>query len=242
MTTVLLALFLLASPAEGTQASSSAAQAPPLPAPVYVAPAQLDLPRVLPPWPAADSLASEADVMTVLAVQARRTRAEERDAQADSVTIMPDFTKRLLGPAATPERLPKLFALMGALHQDMRGVNRAANEARGYRLRPVLFDRRIKPSLDMIGHGAASYPSARTSSGKVWAEVIALLLPGRAEAARAEAERIAWRRVVGGVHYPSDLGGSLHVARAVMTALQASPSFQADLQAVRAELAAAGIR
>ncbi len=229
-------LLALASPAVATVPPPTASL-PPLQAPVFVTPTDLDLKRALPPWPVAGTLASEADVQTVLAIQARRTPAEEADAQADSVTTMRDFTAKLLGPRATPARYPRLFALMEALHQDMRGINRAANEAQGYRLRPVLFDSRIKPSLDMVGHGAAAYPSARTSSGQVWADVIARLVPAKAAEAQTEAERIAWRRVVGGVHYPSDLAGSRHVARAVNAALAKSAKFAVALAAVKAELA-----
>jgi acid phosphatase (class A) len=218
------------------QTPTPASALPPLKPVTYVGPDALDLPRVLPAWPAATTLASEADVQTILALQLRRTKAEEADAQADSTTTMRDFTVKLLGADATPARYPKLFALMDALHQDMRRINRAANVAQGFRMRPVRFDPRIRPSLDMVGHGDAAYPSARASSGQVWADVMSTLRPDLATAAQAEAERIAWRRVVGGVHYPSDIAGSRHVARAVGAALGRAPTFQAALAAVRAEL------
>ncbi len=235
-----IAFLLLAASAPATAQIAPPVQSlPPLPAPMYVAPSDIDLTRLLPAWPQPGSLASEADVQSMLAVQLRRTKVEEIDAQADSVTTMTDFTKKLLGADATPARYPQLFALMAALRQDMRGINRAANAAQGFRIRPRLFDPRITPSLNMVGHGDASYPSARTSSGQVWADVIAELVPSKAAEAQAEAERIAWRRVVGGVHYPSDLAGSRHVARAVGVFLTGAPKFQAALAKVKAELAAA---
>lgn len=237
MTALFLALAAPATAAVPDQTPTPVAAMPPLAPPTYVAPDTLSLPKYLPMWPAPGTLASDADVQAMLAIQQRRTKADEADAQADSVTTMTDFTAALLGPKVTPASHPKLFAMMAALHQDMRRVNRAANEAQGYRLRPILFDARVKPSLDMAGHGAASYPSARASSGQVWADVIGVLVPQRAAEAQAEAERIAWRRVVGGVHYPSDLAGSRHVAALVKNSLAASPKFQADLAAVRAELA-----
>lgn len=221
------------------QTPTAVSTMPPLAPVTYVGPDQLDLARVLPAWPAPGTLASESDIQTMLALQLRRTVAEEIDAQADSTTTMTDFTVKLLGPAATPARFPKLFALMEALHQDMRRINRAANEAQGFRPRPVVFDPRIVPSLDMAGHGSAAYPSARASSGQVWADVIAQIMPAKAADAQAEAERIAWRRIVGGVHYPSDIAGSRHVARAVRAALMNSPEFQKALDDVKAELAQA---
>jgi acid phosphatase (class A) len=213
---------------------------PPLPAPRFVVPADVDLKAVLPPFPAKGSLAERADIETMLAIQARRTREEEADAQADSVTTMPDLTLRLLGSKVTPASHPKLFAMLRSLHDDMRGINRAANAAQGFRARPQVYDTRIRPSLDMVGHGNASYPSARTSSGYVWAGVIGDLFPSRRAEAEAEAERVAWRRVLGGVHYPSDLAGSRLVAAAVLKHLRASAAFRREMAMIKAEIAAAG--
>jgi acid phosphatase (class A) len=217
----LLALALLA-------AAPLAAQAP-LPPPTFIAPADVDLPRALPAFPEPGSLASRADIETMLSLQMRRTPVDESDAQADSVTTMSDWTRLLLGTDATPA----LLDLSAKLHDDMRGINRAANAAKGFRPRPKEFDARIKPSLDMIGHGNASYPSARTSSGYVWARMIAEVRPAKAQSALEMAERIAWRRVVGGVHYPSDLAGSRIVADAVWAKLSANPAFRDALNAAR---------
>ncbi|MBA4040334.1 MAG: hypothetical protein C0474_00735 [Sphingobium sp.] len=61
--------------------------------------------------------------------------------------------------------------------------------------------------------------------------------PNRSADALAEADRVAWRRVTGGVHYPSDLAGSLHVAEAVRKALLKSEKFASTLKEVEAELA-----
>ena len=214
---------------------------PPLPAPRFIKPSDIDLKAVLPPFPAAGSLASQADVETMLAIQRRRTREEAADAQADSTTTMTDWTKKLLGPNVDPAKLPKLFAFVAALHDDMRGINRDANAAQGFRARPAVFDARIKPSNDLVGHGSASYPSARASSGQVWADVIARILPRRAAEAQAEAERIAWRRVVGGVHYPSDLAGSRRVAAAVGAWLARDANTARALAEIAEELRAAKV-
>jgi acid phosphatase (class A) len=205
--------------------------------PTFIAPTDIDLKAILPPWPAPGSLAEAADIETLLAVQLRRSPADAADAQADSVTTMPEWTAQLLGMGA--DKLPRTFALMAVLHDDMRRINRAANEAQGFRTRPARYESRIEPSLDLVGHGNASYPSARASSGAVWAGVVGRILPERSSSADEMAERIAWRRVVGGVHYPSDLAGSRKVSKAVMSALDAKPAFRASLGPVCEELRAA---
>ena len=220
-----------------TSSTLAAPSLPPLPPPRFIAPQDVDLARALPPFPSTGSFAEQADLETMLALQIRRTKAEEGDAAADSVTTMVDFTKKLLGPSVTPTSHPKLFAMMQSLHDDMRGINRAANAAQGFRPRPTVHDPRIRPSLDMLGHAPASYPSARASSSGVWAYVIGELIPAQKANAEAEAERVAWRRVVGGVHYPSDLAGSRRVIAAVKQRLANTPAFMAKLAEVRAELA-----
>ena len=205
----------------------------------FIVPGEIVLKSVLPPWPQPGSLAEAADIETMLALQRRRSPADAADAQADSVTIMPQWTAQLLGVGAY--KLPLTFALMQALHDDMRGINRAANAAQGFRTRPALYDARIQPSLDLVGHGNASYPSARASSSGVWAAVIARLVPEKAAAAADIAERIAWRRVIGGVHYPSDLAGSQRVAAAVVQALEKKRAFIAATGPVCRELEAAKV-
>jgi acid phosphatase (class A) len=232
---LLAALLCLSGLHSVGHAQMTAAAPTPLPAPRFVKPSDVDLKAILPPFPKPGTLESNADVATMLALQLRRSKAEEEDAQADSVTTMTDWTKALFGPKVTPQSHPKLFALAADLHNDMRGMNRAANEAQGFRQRPKMFDTRIKPSLDMVGHGNASYPSARTSSGYVWAGVIARIAPELKDRAESEAERIAWRRVVGGVHYPSDIAGSRFVAAAVLTYLEKSPDFAKTVSDVTEE-------
>ena len=210
---------------------------PPLPAPRFIAPSDINLGRVLPPFPLIGGVADRADIETILALQIRRTKVDEDDAAADSTTNMVDFTQKLLGSTYSPLNYPKLFNMMAALHDDMRGINRAANAAQGFRQRPAVRDARIRPSLNMIGHSTASYPSARTSSAGVWACVIGDLIPAQRALAQGEAERVAWRRVAGGVHYPSDLAGSRFVIAAVCDALTKSPAFVSARADVAAELA-----
>jgi hypothetical protein len=108
--------LVAATPVLAQTQPPAASALPPLPAPTYVTPAELDLPRVLPAFPAAGSFADRVDVETMLAIQRRRTKVDEIDAQADSVTTMSDFTSNMLGAAkANPASHPKLFALMGTL-------------------------------------------------------------------------------------------------------------------------------
>ena len=52
----------------------------------------------------------------------------------------------------------------------------------------------------------------------------------------ARAAEYANNRVVAGVHYPSDIEGGRLTATAFAAALFASPAFQSDLAAARAEL------
>ena len=232
-----LAQQRLDAPALSIPASAGVEALPPLPAPRFVAPSDIDLARDLPPFPAIGSLAESADIETMLALQIRRTKVDEDDAAADSTTNMVDFTQSLLGSSYSPVTHPKLFGMMRALHDDMRGINRVANAAHGFRQRPAVRDTRIRPSLNMSGRSTTSYPSARASSAGVWACVIGGLIPTQLVVAQGKAEQVGWRRVVGGVHYPSDLAGSRLVIASVCDALTKSPAFLSARAEVAAELA-----
>ena len=85
-----------------------------------------------------------------------------------------------------------------------------------------------------------SYPSGHSTRGTVYAQVLAELFPEKREALVAKGRETGWLRVQGGVHYPTDIYAGRVLGQALARDFLASASFQADLAAVKAELAAAG--
>lgn len=216
-------------------AQTPASQAPIVP--TFIDAAMLDLAKVLPRWPADDSLAGQADLDTVLAFQAYRTPTQEAEANTDAPLGPIEWAQTLLGRDFTTERYPLATALLTDVHNDMRAINRVANAVHGLRLRPAVRDARVKPSLPNVSQpDNPSYPSARTAGSVVWAHVLAELFPERRAALFAAADRTAWLRLLGGAHYPSDLTGGRIVGEAAWAALQSEARFTARLVEAQTEV------
>ena len=209
-----------------------------LASPALVSVADLNLQTQLPPWPAPDSLAAQADLQTVLALQLQRSPADTLEATLDAVRGPVEWAQQVLGPGFQASRFPVTVALLLAVHEDLRAINRAANTVHAFRPRPPLVSPQVSPSL-ALGAPSSSYPSARTASTAVWAAVLAQVFAAQGPALLAAADRSAWLRLVGGVHFPTDLAGGRVVAAAAVSALAKQAAFQQRLAAALREAQAA---
>lgn len=230
----LLAALALAACAHA-QSPAPAPAASPQRAATFVAPEALDLARTLPRWPADDTLAGQADLQTVRDLALFRTPEIAREADADSRLGPVPWTEAIAGVGFSARTHPRTAALLIAVHDDMRAVNRAANAAHGWRERPSVRDPSVKPSLSLGDQPSPAYPSARTAGSRAWAGVLCDLSPGQCPAFEAAAARTAWLRVIGGVHYPSDVAGGRIVADAFLARLRALPAYRAALEDARRE-------
>ena len=70
------------------------------------------------------------------------------------------------------------------------------------RVRPLHFDKRIKPITETPGH--ASYPSGHSSSSFLISYLLSDILIGDNASVLCDAARIAVEREIAGLHYPSD--------------------------------------
>ena len=220
-------------------AGAASAQAPAATAPVttYVTPEALFSVQPLPAWPPDGSAVAEADLQAVLAAQAQRTPSGVEDALLDAARGPLAWAQQpaALGAAFTEQRYPATTALLLALHEDMRAVNRAANTQRGYRSRPAAVDSRVKSIFEGSLNISASYPSARSASSRVWALLLADVFPARRAALMAHAERGAQLRLLGGAHFPSDITAGQQVGDAYYTQASSKPVFQQALDKAKKE-------
>jgi acid phosphatase (class A) len=198
----------------------------------YAALRAVDLVRYLPPPPAAGSAADRADMDAVLAIQAARTQAEVREAVADQEVSVFRFAD-VLGAAFTAERAPRTAALATSACRQSATITAAAKR-RWNRPRPFLASSSVRPVVKNATEGA--YPSGHATCGYLWAIMLGEILPERRDALFARAIRYGENRVVGGVHYPSDVAAGRASAVAVAAALFGDPRFVADIEAARTEL------
>jgi len=84
---------------------------------------------------------------------------------------------------------------------------------------------------------SSSFPSGHSLYLFVQAGVLGELFPEFREELQAHAHRSAWTRVLGGVHFPTDVVGGRLLAEAILAHLKTIPAFREAVEACRAEAA-----
>lgn len=226
------ALLAAAAPAGYAQMGAPAAA----PAKVhFVKTDALDLATILPAPPQPGSLAAEADLEAVLQAQEWRTPQEVDWAKRiEKIRSLSEYTD-VVGAWFTDENLPATLALLKAVDADSKaGVD--VGKKLFNRPRPFVGDPLVKPCVEPLDE--PSYPSGHATRFFLEAGVFSEILPGKRDALFGRAQKMAWGRVQGGVHYPTDLVGGRILAAAILAELKESPSFVAALEKSRAEVAA----
>jgi acid phosphatase (class A) len=205
------------------------------PQPRYLAAGALDFTAILAHPPAPGTPAGLADLEAVLQVQAWRTPEQVAWAQLiDRDTVFNLATE--LGPWFRAEALPRTAAWFAAIGEDIRWLDGAA-KAPFRRARPHAVDPRVQPVVTLPK--SFSYPSGSACQAFVWSELLGEIFPERRDELLARAHRAAWGRVIGGVHFPSDVVAGRLLAQAYLAAVRQSDAFGAAQAEARAELRAA---
>ena len=201
---------------------------------LYLADSAPDAVLILPPPPPPDSAEQKAELETVRRVHTEASAAQLTAAKADIAMNVFSFAA-VIGPWFTPANLPRTQALFQEVERETRTVTNAVKEFY-QRPRPYVVDATIVP---LAPEKSFSFPSGHSTRGTVYALVLADLLPEKRDALLDAGREIGFHREVAGVHFPSDVYGGRTLGRAIAQALLKNARFQADLVAVRAELAQA---
>jgi len=194
----------------------------------------LDLARLLPPPPAEGSPAERVEIRDMLAIQAHRTPEESRRAREDSKISIFRFADALGDPAGfSASRLPLTTALFREFGFEARGALRQAKRYYGRR-RPFAVEARIHP-VDPEP-SSASYPSGHSTWATGAGIVLADMIPERRAQILARAGEFAHNRVVGGVHFPSDVRAGQLAGTTIAALLFECPSFEQEEAAAKVEL------
>ena len=195
----------------------------------------IDFKVVLPEPPTPGSIASQAEIMTLLQLQEWRTADHVSWAklvETDSVFNL----SAIIGSWFKPDRLPLTAVFFKQISDDLRAMDSLAKKPFA-RPRPSSVEPRLQPCVTVPP--STSYPSGSATQALVWAELLAEAMPSRREELLARAHRAAWGRVIGGVHYPSDLVAGQLLARHYLTECRKSTKFREAFAACRQELVAA---
>jgi len=146
----------------------------------------------------------------------------------------------VLGTRLADQPRPALTRLMNRLLIDSAQVANLLAE-REPRRRPVAERPNLQPCvrMDAAARNSPSWPAAGAVAGAVYGEMFAALAPDQAEASRRGGTEIGLSRALCRVNWHADVTDGYQIGRAVFEQAAVAPGFAADLDAARAEVAAA---
>lgn len=185
-----------------------------------------------PPTPVAGSMQQEADIAAVLSWQNKRTEA---DCAKSSRTAAETYDSFWAPKSPFPEPLPsEVKAFFERLASDLEAaVNIMKN--RFQRPRPFMAYTEAMPCIKKSK--GFSYPSGHTVFSRVFAGVLTAIVPERKVEFFAKADEISRDRVIGGVHYPSDITAGKAFADLYHAELLKSEAYLKDIEKMKKLLA-----
>lgn len=221
-------------------ASFAAPTTPPPAQAGYLPPGTYDAIKVLAPAPRPGSPVAEADRQVFLASRALKDTPRWSLARSDDSTtgILQDFSCAL-GFTPSMSTTPKMVGIMLRLRFDIRPAVDGPKDLYK-RPRPYLVDEGAicidrSDGLDK----SPDYPSGHSTWGWAIGTVLAQASPDQAAEIMARARAYGESRMVCGVHNASSVTAGQVNGAALMAAVNGSPLFRSDLEALRAEIAAA---
>lgn len=182
------------------------------------------------PYPAADSDEGKADLAIVLWHQRVRTAPEVQRALSE-VKLGLGAYAAAMGQPWDPAQYPKTAALIDKVGRDIKVVTDGLKK-HFLRPRPYQADARVQPAIER--EPSPSYPSGHATRGLAFALVLAELAPERRDVLLAQGRLVGVDRVIGGVHYPSDIEAGQRLALKLADAWLAEAQNRALVEAVRA--------
>lgn len=203
----------------------------------------LDSAALLPRPPADGSAAQALDMQIDFADLALQGTDRWKLAGSDADLSFPhaaDAFACALNAPVTPADTPRLYKLLQRVATDAGASTRAAKD-RYRRPRPFMLNHAPTcfPAADAALRTSGSYPSGHTAIGWAWALALSEASPDQSEAILARGRAFGDSRLICNVHWDSDVIEGLFMGAATVARLHAEPEFVADLDAAKAELAAA---
>jgi acid phosphatase (class A) len=218
-----LLLLLLLMPLAGVSATDHS--------PAWQLPPYETFLKIIPPPPVPGYPAEQADLDGVLALQDHPTKQELEHAERSVAFTVFSFSE-VLGPEFRAESHPETA-------QFFKRLEATANEPKNFlkdnyrRPRPYKsFPSKVKELVDE--ENGYSYPSGHSNRAWLFALVLGDLDPQHRNALLCSAMQVCNDRVIGGMHYPSDMMASRVLAEELHRILSKNPDFGRDLEQLRA--------
>jgi acid phosphatase (class A) len=195
---------------------------------------EVNLVNLLPPPPANDSAKTKAEIGELLQIQVTRTPEMEARAVADAEENIWRYADVIDNPKFTKENLPKFSAFFDRIVETEAAVVDPAKDV-WKRTRPhLLYPDLVKPVVPLSKSG--SYPSGHTTLGTLMGVVLSNMVPEKKDAIMARAWEYGWNRVIGGIHYPTDIEAGRIAGIATAQTIMQHDDYKAEYEAARTEL------
>ena len=152
-------------------------------------------------YPALGTEASNQDFDVLLHVQNTRTPEECELAKKEENASLQSMFAGPNGPLTKKEMnivLPQLLADYAEI-----GANIYIAKKMYKRPRPYLSNTTLTPCIDR--ESSYAYPSGHSATAWYFARKLTKIFPARKAALLKRANEVAWNRVLGGVHHPTDI-------------------------------------
>ena len=181
------------------------------------------------PPPEPGSLTQKADLAIILDWQKKRTKADCDKAQTTADSSYDFFWgDKNPFPQTLPKKVRKFFERLW-LDLDT-GVNNIKN--RYARPRPfIAYPDQAAPCIHRSR--GYSYPSGHSTYSRVFADVLGDIIPERKAEFLAKADEIAGDRVIGGVHFPTDVAAGKVFGEMYHDDLLKSPEYLKDIEKMK---------
>jgi acid phosphatase (class A) len=197
---------------------------------------------LLPPPPTANSAAFAYDEEISRKSLSLRGTPRWKLAYEDANLTFPQaagtFSCALNAPI-TEHDTPHLYRLLRKTLADAGASTGKAKKQYG-RTRPFVVNKEptCSPDDDKYLTLSGSYPSGHSTVGWAWALILSEISPEQIDAILARGWAVGESRVVCNVHWQNDVIAGRVMGAGVVARLHADPTFRADLEAAKVELAA----
>jgi acid phosphatase (class A) len=217
--------------------------------------------RLLGPPPAPGSAEQQRDIDAVLNAQKARTPQSTKRAEEDAKVDLFAFAD-VLGPKFAADSLPTTVAFFRKVNAERGRVVNVLKDC-WERPRPFVANADVHPpgtmekdnatvpgTKNVAPHDAASscrplepvpaysysYPSGHSTYGALTAILLANMVPEKRSELFARGWEYGRNRVVGGVHYPTDVEAGRIEATVLVSLMMQNPAFNSDFASSKAEL------
>lgn len=198
----------------------------------YIDMKSVNLLEILPEPPHEGSEQFKKEINEILIFQKTRTDEMIRYAKADQNKDIFRFST-IFGESFSAASLP-VTALF--FRRTISNGSHLADPVKDFwkRTRPYKADTRVSPCVKIPS--GYSYPSSHALAGRLMAVVLSRMVPEKKDAILKRGHEFAENRVIGGVHFRSDIEAGEHAADRIAKALFSNADFLRDFEASKKEV------